>query len=289
METFLGLSIILPFSFSLFQFLFSLMPRPKSARYTLGNLKCPNSSCQRHFSTDRAVKRHLNHPGSSCYSWGKSLQIPNLQESIRLQSADPLISQHDGTDNHLSSFPAISSESLPPFTDDVETFTGRSDGSALVPEITHSKDAKHSYPRCPPSMEGFEETFLGAAQTHGQGFNIFDYITYCDENAENRESNPYYPFSCFVDWEMARWISRLNIPMYAMDEFFKLKYVCIFRINFCNEEADIITLLLLFRYKIDLYHSNLAVNFEVLLSNSLAHHAGFPQMLSYLVDLVENP
>jgi hypothetical protein len=151
----------------------------------------------------------------------KSFEQNNVK-GIRLGS-DPFIVQDIIMEDQLA--PDAFSDLQPSFIDNMEAYDENPDVTIQIEEKTNMQQ---SAPQCSVVREGLEETILGAAQTYGQGLNIFDYITYCDENAPNRESNPYYPFSCFTDWEVARWLSRLNIPMYAMDEFFKLKYVCIF-------------------------------------------------------------
>lgn len=74
----------------------------------------------------------------------------------------------------------------------------------------------------PPDLH--HEYFENAGKTYGKGQNLFESITFNHEYSAERERNPFYPFSCFEDWEVARWLSHLNIPMYAVDQFFKLKY-----------------------------------------------------------------
>lgn len=69
------------------------------------------------------------------------------------------------------------------------------------------------------------EDFPNAGKTFGEGVNNYDYISLEHPQASERAQNPYYPFSCSTDWEVGCWLSRLNIPMYAMNEFFKLQYV----------------------------------------------------------------
>jgi hypothetical protein len=205
------------------------MPRPKSSRYILGHLKCPNPSCQRHFSTDRAVKCHLNHPSSLCHFWVKSLEAQDNVEEDR-DRLDHIILQDSNMSDCIPSYPDTLPDCHPTCNNDMQDMAEKSD---TISQVDEKIDIEQAIPQHQPVKEGFEETFLGAAQTYGQGLDVFDYITHCDANAPDRESNSYYPFSCFTDWEVARWLSRLNVPMYAVDEFFKLKYVCAFKLISC--------------------------------------------------------
>ncbi len=68
--------------------------------------------------------------------------------------------------------------------------------------------------------------FPGAAKTYGDGKDILSQIAEDDKFHEERKVNRYYPFSCETEWELASWLARLDVPMSAVDNFLKLKYVC---------------------------------------------------------------
>lgn len=69
------------------------------------------------------------------------------------------------------------------------------------------------------------ELFPGAARVEGKGENLFEKIKESARREPEREGNAYYPFSCEMDWEVALWLSRLNVSQAKVDEFFRLKYV----------------------------------------------------------------
>lgn len=78
----------------------------------------------------------------------------------------------------------------------------------------------------PSSANGvFVETFLGAAQTYGTKPTLLEEIHQNDTYSEERKDNLFYPFSSEEDWEVAAWLSGLNVSMKLIDGFFKLKYV----------------------------------------------------------------
>jgi hypothetical protein len=56
--------------------------------------------------------------------------------------------------------------------------------------------------------------------------NFYEKIHYEDQNAEKRNANPFWPFSCFMEWQIAQFLENLGISQEKQDEFFNLKYVC---------------------------------------------------------------
>ncbi len=71
----------------------------------------------------------------------------------------------------------------------------------------------------------FTEYFPGAAKTFGYGKDSLSQIAEDDEFSEKRKANRFYPFSCETEWELALWLTRLDAPMSAVDEFLKTKFV----------------------------------------------------------------
>jgi hypothetical protein len=57
--------------------------------------------------------------------------------------------------------------------------------------------------------------------------NFYEKIHYDDHHAEERKTNPFWPFSCFIEWEVAQYLESLGISQEKKDEFFHLKYVCL--------------------------------------------------------------
>jgi hypothetical protein len=56
--------------------------------------------------------------------------------------------------------------------------------------------------------------------------NFYEKIHHEDQFADKRKGNPFWPFSCFVEWEVANFLESLEISQEKKEEFFKLKYVC---------------------------------------------------------------
>ncbi|KAL5536493.1 hypothetical protein ACEPAF_315 [Sanghuangporus sanghuang] len=67
--------------------------------------------------------------------------------------------------------------------------------------------------------------FEGAGKVYGKGEDTFSRLWTSGECASYRRANPYYPFSCFTDFEVGKWLVELGISQSKIDEFFKLKYV----------------------------------------------------------------
>ncbi len=155
----------LPF-YSIFLSINQSKPRPKSSRYIIGHLKCPNPSCQQHFYTDCAVKCQLNHPSSLCHFWVKSLEVQDNVEEDRL---DPIILQDSLMEDFITSYPATLLDCHPSCNNDVQDMAEKSDA---ISQVKEKIDIEQAIPQHPHVKEGFEETFLGAAQTYGQGLDV---------------------------------------------------------------------------------------------------------------------
>jgi hypothetical protein len=56
--------------------------------------------------------------------------------------------------------------------------------------------------------------------------NFYEKIHFEDQYAEERISNPFWPFSCLVEWEVAQFLESIGISQEKKDEFLQLKYVC---------------------------------------------------------------
>lgn len=71
----------------------------------------------------------------------------------------------------------------------------------------------------------YEKRFPGAGKVFGKGSDILTSITESDEFRVQRKTNLYFPFSCKMEWEVAKWLSTLNVSISQADAFFKLEYV----------------------------------------------------------------
>ncbi len=171
------------------------MPHACSWKQTLAFKTCPRASCRRRFQSDRGVRNHLNHPNSTCWYW-----FQNFNQNHQ-QSSQPINISNAG---HME----------------------EEDDISFPDELNHMDSIQYSNDFDLSQAAGyFVEEFPGAGATYGQGFHLYSDISVNHTHAEQRQENPFCPFSCFTDWEVAHWLSQLNVPLYAIDEFFKLQYV----------------------------------------------------------------
>jgi hypothetical protein len=56
--------------------------------------------------------------------------------------------------------------------------------------------------------------------------NFYEKIHNEDQHSEERKSNPFWPFSCFVEWEVAQFLESIGISQEKKEQFFRLRYVC---------------------------------------------------------------
>ena len=66
-----------------------------------------------------------------------------------------------------------------------------------------------------------------AAKTYGRGEHLFESISESSASADKelQKGNLYYPFSCKMDWQVAKWLLLSHQPIAAINAFFKLDYV----------------------------------------------------------------
>ena len=70
----------------------------------------------------------------------------------------------------------------------------------------------------------FVQEYDGAAQTFGQGTTFMQQFE-CDEFAEDRTQNLYYPFASRAEWELAAFLLRSDLSLAALDKFLSLNIV----------------------------------------------------------------
>ncbi|KAJ6545132.1 hypothetical protein B0H10DRAFT_1969908 [Mycena sp. CBHHK59/15] len=71
------------------------------------------------------------------------------------------------------------------------------------------------------TQKAYREEFTGAAQVQPGG-DTFKAVFECDQYAEQRKLNMYYPFASRDEWELVSFIVRSNMTLAATDEFLKL-------------------------------------------------------------------
>lgn len=82
-------------------------------------------------------------------------------------------------------------------------------------------------PSPPPNPPSHSKVFPDAAFVYGRG-NGYMGTFYNDSHADERTSNPYFPFQSKGDWEIASFLSSSGLSMKRIDEFLSLTLVHIF-------------------------------------------------------------
>lgn len=85
---------------------------------------------------------------------------------------------------------------------------------------SHSHDGED-----PSTNQTYVEYHPKAAYSYGQGKDVLSQTAASDIDIDKRKENPYYPFSCLMEWELVVWLSGLNASVAQLNEFFKLSYV----------------------------------------------------------------
>jgi hypothetical protein len=97
-------------------------------------------------------------------------------------------------------------------------------------------DSSDASPVTPPPIEDqaaprvSEEVFEGAGLVYGETQAPFEKLHNQLKEHDpvffsGLEDNPYYPFSCKIEWEVVEWLSRSGMSRAHIDKFFKLEYV----------------------------------------------------------------
>jgi hypothetical protein len=70
----------------------------------------------------------------------------------------------------------------------------------------------------------FVQEYNGAARTFGPGTTFMQQFE-CDEFAEERTQNLFYPFASRAEWELAAFLLRSDLSLAALDMFLSLDLV----------------------------------------------------------------
>jgi hypothetical protein len=70
----------------------------------------------------------------------------------------------------------------------------------------------------------FVQEYDGAATTFGPGTTFMQQFE-CDEFAEERTQNLFYPFASRAEWELAAFLLRSDLSLAALDTFLSLNLV----------------------------------------------------------------
>jgi hypothetical protein len=171
---------------------------------------CP--SCKRAFVNERALKSHLFHRSSKCkqflphFSQQNELEIMSDTLDIRNDTQCYILNQENIEENHA---PDIS------MTDRFAIWS-----LYYFWHWNHTSFEEEEYVELftrPNNQTGI----YSEAQS-----NFYMKIQLEDQHAKERANNPFWPFSCFVEWEVVQFLENLGISQEKKDEFLCLKYVC---------------------------------------------------------------
>jgi hypothetical protein len=146
---------------------------------------CPG--CGARFQDEIRVLKHMNQPTKSrCRDW--FLTHSRFQD---LAATTPAIDP-----DSLGSIPSWNNESYSPST------------TGLSPNISHT----------------LVESYSLAGMTYGYGLDFFS-IFNSDAYADQRTQYPWYPFASKDEWELASWLSRSRLSMFAINSFLHMQVV----------------------------------------------------------------
>lgn len=165
---------------------------------------CPK--CGKMFTKESSVTRHLSQPRTSCHSYMRD--IVDISQFMQVQLPRRAVS------------PSPSAPEPDPDTrvEDQQQFNDFSN----IGNDFGSLDDDFGVAR-----ESLEEKYEGAGACYSENGLTFLDVFDADEFAEYRKDNLFYPFASKEEWEVADFLLRSSLSMAAIDEFLKLRMVCI--------------------------------------------------------------
>lgn len=194
-----------------------------------GRVQCP--VCKITFKTEHACSVHLFHRYSRCkITYARHLLAEKQKYQVRAnarESFSDLDAHSESTTDDAFDISttrkevheAVASESENERTRPIPL--AESTIASGVSSMSESEDDT-------PSLVHDEtvDRYDGAAQIFGKSEPTFTKLYSQDKYASYRQRNPFYPFSCLTEWEIAHWLARAGLSQDLMNDFFKLKYVC---------------------------------------------------------------
>jgi hypothetical protein len=78
-----------------------------------------------------------------------------------------------------------------------------------------------------PSVDAPMEFFPTAARVYGRGSTFMDEF-HQEKHSQDRLDNVFYPFASKEEWGLALWLTRANLSMRLIDNFFSLQLVRVY-------------------------------------------------------------
>lgn len=179
---------------------------------------CPAPGCKKKFPTSDSTLKHLrNEASGACHAWFMSrMSAPRTSPGSMSSSPNEGLARASGSSSTGSPDPRRHLDArLREILDDEPP--GNPSGDAWVDVESDDESEADDQP--------YERRFPGASETFAKGSDILSSVAEADAFCEERKTNVYYPFSCKTEWEVARWLSGLNISLAQLEKFFKLDYV----------------------------------------------------------------
>ena len=161
-------------------------------------MECPQ--CHRNFRDRKALLCHMNHPFGSCHS--------HLEEVVNL--VDELQRYQE---RRRQRQPIPSDDFTPPATPEPMDI----DATA----VEGSREDVQNVDSGP-----FIQEYVGAAREYGHGTTFLQRFD-CDQYAQERKKNLYYPFASRDEWELATFLLRSDLSLASIDSFLSLKLVSV--------------------------------------------------------------
>lgn len=156
---------------------------------------------------------------TSSFPWTRKNEKEKLERLHRAGIAD-----------HVSTFHTNPSTTSPPVSLDAHSLLDAEPHSDTIMEsddgfLDFEGDSDVDMQENPRSASPIRETYPGAAQEYGEGFDTLQGVENHDMYPEERKTNLYYPFLDADDFAMAAWLNESGASMSHIDEFLKMPMV----------------------------------------------------------------
>lgn len=161
--------------------------------------------CHRNFRDRKALLCHMNHPLGSCHSHHQ--EVVNLVDELQ---------RYQGRRHQHRPTPPVTPEPM-----DLD--------ATLVEDFQEDVQDVDPGP--------FVQEYEGAAKEYGRGATFMQKFD-CDQYAQERQTNLFYPFASRDEWELAAFLLRSDLSMASINSLLSLKLV---RVTYCLESRPILT------------------------------------------------
>lgn len=96
--------------------------------------------------------------------------------------------------------------------------------------MEYEQDLNQDDSYLPDAKLGAEELFEDAARVYDQEDSFYEFLL--AEQKKIGKGNVYYPFSCYMEFELALFLNDSGLSLASIDRFLKLQYVILFLISY---------------------------------------------------------